>query len=167
MQFDFLKDRYDFELERKDKLTAALTLPVGVLTGLGSLLAVMARSFTFRDPVLTSIPARRACPDTWFGCYRVAPPVVSCGRNYGFTWYHRRRPWKSLNAWRTCSAVRPCSASACGPGRISSASFVRDCRRNRCSSWREHVPPLAVARTELGARRVERLLYDVEHGLSL
>jgi len=31
----------------------------------------------------------------------------------------------------------------------------------------EHQPPLAVARTELGARRVERLLYDVEHGLAL
>jgi len=27
--------------------------------------------------------------------------------------------------------------------------------------------PLQVARTELGARRVERLLYDVEHGLAL
>lgn len=27
--------------------------------------------------------------------------------------------------------------------------------------------PLSVARTELGARRVERLLYDVEHGLVL
>jgi putative toxin-antitoxin system antitoxin component (TIGR02293 family) len=27
--------------------------------------------------------------------------------------------------------------------------------------------PLRVARTELGARRVERLLYDVEHGLPL
>lgn len=27
--------------------------------------------------------------------------------------------------------------------------------------------PLNVARTELGARRVERLLYDVEHGLPL
>lgn len=27
--------------------------------------------------------------------------------------------------------------------------------------------PLNVARTELGARRVEQLLYDVEHGLSL
>lgn len=27
--------------------------------------------------------------------------------------------------------------------------------------------PLSVAQTELGARRVERLLYDVEHGLAL
>ncbi len=28
-------------------------------------------------------------------------------------------------------------------------------------------PPLDVAQSELGARRVERLLYDVEHGLAL
>mgnify|MGYP000452537358 CR=1 FL=1 len=31
MDFEFLKDRYDFELTRKDELTSALTLPVGVL----------------------------------------------------------------------------------------------------------------------------------------
>ena len=52
----FLKDRYDYELDRKDKLTASLTLPVGILTGLGGLLAVMFRSFTSGsrsdDPVL-------------------------------------------------------------------------------------------------------------------
>ena len=30
--FNFLKDRYDYELKRKDQITAALTLPVGVLT---------------------------------------------------------------------------------------------------------------------------------------
>lgn len=70
MEFDFLKDRYDFELERKDKLTAALTLPVGVLTGLGSLLAVMARSFTFRDPVLnwTFVPLVIADVFSFFIC---------------------------------------------------------------------------------------------------
>jgi hypothetical protein len=50
---DFLKDRYDFELTRKDALTAALTLPAGVLSGLASVLVVMSRSFTYRDPVLT------------------------------------------------------------------------------------------------------------------
>src|SRR2546427_1866 len=55
LDFDFLKNRYDFELDRKDKLTTALTLPVGVLSGLGSLLAVMARSFTYRDPMLTRL----------------------------------------------------------------------------------------------------------------
>ena len=30
--FDFLKDRYDYEPKRKDQITAALTLPVGILT---------------------------------------------------------------------------------------------------------------------------------------
>jgi len=49
----FLKDRYDYELDRKDKLTASLTLPVGILTGLGGLLAVMFRSFTYSSPWLT------------------------------------------------------------------------------------------------------------------
>lgn len=53
LNFEFLKDRYEFELDRKEKLTAALTLPVGILTGLGGLLAVMARSFTYRDTLLT------------------------------------------------------------------------------------------------------------------
>ena len=50
---EFLKDRYDFELTRKESLTGALALPVGVLSGLGSVLAYMARGFTYRDPVLT------------------------------------------------------------------------------------------------------------------
>lgn len=49
--FEFIKDRYDFELLRKEQLTTALALPVGILGGLGSLLAVMVRSFHFhRDP---------------------------------------------------------------------------------------------------------------------
>ena len=48
LDFAFLKDRYDFELQRKEQLTTALALPVGVLGGLGSLLAVMVRSFGFR-----------------------------------------------------------------------------------------------------------------------
>jgi hypothetical protein len=46
MKPQFLKDRYDFELQRKEQLTSALTLPVGVLSGLGGLMAAMARSFT-------------------------------------------------------------------------------------------------------------------------
>lgn len=52
---EFFKDRYDFELTRKESLTAALALPVGILSGLGSVLAYMARGFTYRDPVLTWI----------------------------------------------------------------------------------------------------------------
>ena len=53
MKLDFLKERYDFELGRKDQLTSALTLPVGILTGLGGLLAAMARSFSYAVPFLT------------------------------------------------------------------------------------------------------------------
>ena len=51
--FDFLKDRYDYELKRKDQITAALTLPVGVLIALGTVMATMARSFSYRDGYLT------------------------------------------------------------------------------------------------------------------
>ncbi|MBM2813032.1 MAG: hypothetical protein HW416_3791 [Chloroflexi bacterium] len=49
MKLDFLKERYEFELDRKEKLTAALTLPVGVLSLLGGALTAMARSFTYKD----------------------------------------------------------------------------------------------------------------------
>ena len=51
--FDFLKDRYDYELQRREQLTAALTLPVGVLTVLGGAMAAMARSFSYKDGLLT------------------------------------------------------------------------------------------------------------------
>jgi len=50
--FGFLKNRYDYELHRKEQLTAALTLPVGVLTVLAGALVGMARSFTYRESVL-------------------------------------------------------------------------------------------------------------------
>jgi hypothetical protein len=46
LDFKFLKDRYDYELQRKEQLTSALSLPVGLLGGLGSLLAVIVRSFS-------------------------------------------------------------------------------------------------------------------------
>lgn len=52
---DPLLKRYDLELDRRDKLTSALSFPVGVLSGLGGLLAVMARSFTYREPLLTVV----------------------------------------------------------------------------------------------------------------
>jgi hypothetical protein len=51
--FDFLKDRYDYELQRKEQLTTALTLPVAVLSGLGGAIVAMARSFSYRDTVLS------------------------------------------------------------------------------------------------------------------
>ncbi len=52
---DFLKDRYDFELKRKDQLTEALTLPVGVLTVLGGLLGAMAQSFSYGTDAATHV----------------------------------------------------------------------------------------------------------------
>jgi hypothetical protein len=55
MKVEFLKERYDFELNRREQLTAALALPVGVLGGLGSVLALMARSFVYRHDLLTKL----------------------------------------------------------------------------------------------------------------
>ena len=55
MDFEFLKDRYDFELDRKEMLTAALTLPVGVLSVLGGALTAMARSFTYSNQLVTGL----------------------------------------------------------------------------------------------------------------
>ena len=54
LTFAFLKDRYDRELARKQELTSALTLPAGVLSGLGGLIAVMTRTFSYRGTHLTS-----------------------------------------------------------------------------------------------------------------
>jgi hypothetical protein len=53
MDLKFLKERYDFELQRKEQLTSALTLPVGVLSGLGGLMAAMVRSFPNKTLWLT------------------------------------------------------------------------------------------------------------------
>ena len=50
---DFLKDRYDYELKRKDQITAALTLPVGILIALGTVMAAIAQSFSYTDGYLT------------------------------------------------------------------------------------------------------------------
>src|SRR5688572_33412910 len=51
--FDYLKSRYEYELSRKEQLTAQLTLPVAVLGLLGSAIVAMARSFSYSDAVLT------------------------------------------------------------------------------------------------------------------
>jgi hypothetical protein len=53
MKIEFLKERYDFELKRCDQLTSELPLPVGVLSGLGGLMAAMVRSFPHRTLWLT------------------------------------------------------------------------------------------------------------------
>ena len=51
--FDYLKSRYEFELQRKEQLTGQLTLPVAVLGLLGSAIVAMARSFSYREIALT------------------------------------------------------------------------------------------------------------------
>jgi hypothetical protein len=50
---DFLKDRYDYELRRREDLTSALSMPVGVLTVLGGAMATMAKSFSYGVPALS------------------------------------------------------------------------------------------------------------------
>ena len=53
LDFEFLKNRYDYELIRKEQLTSSLSLPVGVLGGLASLLALMARSCSYQSRLLS------------------------------------------------------------------------------------------------------------------
>ena len=56
MDFDFIKDQYSFELERKNQLSIALNLPTGVLIVLGSLLGFFAKEFPYDlSPVITII----------------------------------------------------------------------------------------------------------------
>lgn len=47
MDFDFIKDQYLFELERKNQLRTSLNLPTGVLIVLGSLLGFFAKEFPY------------------------------------------------------------------------------------------------------------------------
>lgn len=70
LDFEFLRNRYDYELQRKEQLNASLNLPVGLLGGLGSLLALMARAFSYRDPVLTWMfaPFLIAAVVSFFSC---------------------------------------------------------------------------------------------------
>ena len=49
---DFLKDRYDYELKRKEQITAALTLPVGILIAVGAAWVAMFQSFSYTDGYL-------------------------------------------------------------------------------------------------------------------
>ena len=82
--FDFLKDRYDYELKRKDQITAALTLPVGILIALGAAMATMARSFSYTDGYLTwcFLLSLGSAAVAFFLC------VVNLGRAY-----HRQTYW--------------------------------------------------------------------------
>lgn len=76
--FDFLKDRYNYELQRREHLTAALTLPVGVLTVLGGAMVAMARSFSYQDGLLVWIFGILLCVDVvaFFLC------LLDLGRAY-------------------------------------------------------------------------------------
>ena len=68
--FDFLKDRYDFELTRKEAITTALTMPITVVSGVGGLLAAMARTFTYKDQLLwwIFVPIMVSDVISLFGC---------------------------------------------------------------------------------------------------
>ena len=81
---DFLKDRYDYELKRKDQITAALTLPVGILIALGAAMAAMARSFSYTDGYLM-----------WFFLLSLGSATAAfflCMANLGLA-YHRQTHW--------------------------------------------------------------------------
>lgn len=45
MDWDFIRQRYDHELARQERLTAALALPVGILGGIGTAGVAMCRTF--------------------------------------------------------------------------------------------------------------------------
>lgn len=62
MDFEFLKNRYDFELERKDKITTAIGLPFAILTAVGTLTVAMARNFAYQANPWLSVPLPR-CSD--------------------------------------------------------------------------------------------------------
>ena len=47
MDFNFILGRHDRELDRKDRLTAAVALPVSILAALGGAVATMARGFSY------------------------------------------------------------------------------------------------------------------------
>ena len=86
--FDFLKDRYDYELKRKDQITAALTLPVSVLIALGAVMVAMARSFSYSYLYADGYLA-------WFFLLSLASAVcafVVCVAYLGLA-YHRQTHW--------------------------------------------------------------------------
>ena len=53
LDFDFIKDRFDFELTRKEHLTNALTMPIGVVSAVAGVCAGLARSFSYPDSWLS------------------------------------------------------------------------------------------------------------------
>jgi hypothetical protein len=59
MDVDFLMKRYPWELERKDKLTATVALPVTILTDLGGADVTMARPFPFSALKQGEVPKKK------------------------------------------------------------------------------------------------------------
>ena len=55
MDFDFIKDQYLFELERKNQLRTSLNLPTGVLIVLGSLLGFFTKEFPYNLSTVITI----------------------------------------------------------------------------------------------------------------
>lgn len=55
MNFDFIKDQYLFELERKNQLRTSLNLPTGVLIVLGGLLGFFAKEFPYNLSTVITI----------------------------------------------------------------------------------------------------------------
>lgn len=53
MKIEFLKEHYFFELNRKQYLENALTLPVAILTGFGSVVFTLGQAFTYSHKVLS------------------------------------------------------------------------------------------------------------------
>ena len=100
IDFAFVKDRYDFELARKEQLTAALGLPVGILGLLGSLLAVIVRSFPFQPNAISWLigGALTAAVLSFFCC------LVQLGRAYHRQHYRYlpllRELNEKLNEWQ-------------------------------------------------------------------
>src|SRR5438045_2565077 len=94
LDFEFLKDRYDFELQRREQLIAALALPVGVLGGLVSLLALMIRTFVFdRSPTTYLFVALIVLAvGSFFGC------LIQLARAY------HRQTYKFLPLLKTLDA---------------------------------------------------------------
>jgi len=55
MTLEELRDCYKTEAERRDKLSASLTLPVGVLTVIGGLIGFLSKEFSYQSSELTPI----------------------------------------------------------------------------------------------------------------
>jgi len=55
LDYEFIKDRYDSELARKDKLSDSLGLPISVLIVLGGLAVTMLQGFSRSNRILTMI----------------------------------------------------------------------------------------------------------------